>query len=83
MIKPTTLCYANIRRAYMKIILNPDDKRVSLIKEGLKQKNGYCPCKPLLEKNKCMCQEFKDQIADPNWFGLCYCGLYLKIDDKN
>lgn len=65
----------------MSVIFNPDKERVKLIKEGLKQKGGYCPCKPKLEQNKCMCQEFRNQIADPNWFGLCYCGLYLKIDN--
>jgi len=28
--------------------------------------------------NKCMCKEFRDQIADPNFEGYCYCGLYYK-----
>ena len=32
----------------MKIELNPDEKVVATIKEGLKQKGGYCPCR--LEK---------------------------------
>lgn len=66
----------------MSVTFNPDKDRVKMIKEGLKQKDGYCPCKPKLPQNKCMCQEFRNQIANPNWFGLCYCGLYLKIDDK-
>lgn len=67
----------------MSVILNPDQNRVKIIREGLKQKDGYCPCKPKLPQNRCMCQEFRNQIADPNWFGLCYCGLYLKINDKD
>lgn len=65
----------------MKIILNPDQARVDAIKEGLKRKEGFCPCKPKLPQNKCMCEEFRNQIADTNWFGLCYCGLYLKVKD--
>ena len=68
----------------MKVTLNPDNKQVELIKEGLKRTNGFCPCKPKLPQNKCMCEEFRKQIADPSWYGLCYCELYLKIkDDEN
>ena len=29
----------------MKITLNPDEKIVEMIKEGLEQKGGYCPCR--------------------------------------
>ncbi len=63
----------------MKITLNPDKKIVETIKEGLKQKDGYCPCR--LEKKpeyKCMCDEFKSQIADPEFEGFCHCMLYYK-----
>lgn len=67
----------------MKVILNPDQKRVDYIKEGLKRTNGYCPCKVRLPQNKCMCEEFRSQIADPNFYGLCYCGLYLKVKDDD
>lgn len=72
------------RRKVMKVIFNPDQKQVDLIKEGLKKTEGYCPCKPKFPQNKCPCEEFRNQIADPNWYGLCYCGLYLKTkDDPN
>ena len=48
--------------------------------EGLKKKDGYCPCRiPKTPENKCMCKEFRDQIADPNWYGFCHCLLYEKI----
>ena len=67
----------------MKIILNPDKKRVAEIQEGLKRTGGYCPCKVRLPENKCMCKEFRDQVADPNYYGLCYCGLYLKVKDED
>lgn len=63
----------------MKIRLNEDKEIVAVIKEGLKQKDDYCPCR--MEKsddNKCMCKEFRDQIADPNFEGYCHCMLYYK-----
>ena len=37
--------------------------------------------KSIVEKipeNKCMCKEFRDQIADPNFEGYCHCRLYYK-----
>ena len=50
----------------MKIKLNPDQEIVNTIREGLKRTGGYCPCRrERTEATKCMCQEFKDQIADP------------------
>lgn len=63
----------------MKIILNPDENIVKSIKEGLKRTGGYCPCRlKRTEEYKCMCQEFKDQINDPNFEGYCHCLLYYK-----
>ncbi len=62
-----------------KIKLNPDEEIVKTVKEGLKRKNGYCPCR--IEKNedtKCMCKEFRDQIKDPDFEGYCHCMLYYK-----
>ena len=52
----------------MKIKLNPDQEIVNTIREGLKRTGGYCPCRrERTEENRCMCQEFKDQIADPGF----------------
>lgn len=63
----------------MKIRLNEDQEVVKMIKEGLKAKDGYCPCRlEKTEDNKCMCKEFKEQIADPNFEGYCHCMLYYK-----
>ena len=57
----------------MKIKLNPDQEIVNTIREGLKRTGGYCPCRrERTEATKCMCQEFKDQIADPNFEGYCH-----------
>ena len=63
----------------MAIRLNEDKQLVARIREGLKMKDGYCPCRlEKTEDNKCMCKEFRDQIADPNFEGYCHCLLYYK-----
>ena len=65
--------------ANMKIKLNPDQEIVSTIRKGLKRTGGYCPCRrECTEATKCMCQEFKNQIADPGFEGFCHCMLYYK-----
>ncbi len=63
----------------MKITLNPDKEAVKFLKDGLKKSGGYCPCRrERIEDNKCMCKEFRDQIADPDFEGFCHCMLYYK-----
>lgn len=63
----------------MAVTLNPDKEVVKMIKEGLAKRNGYCPCRREdKEEYKCMCQEFKDQINDPDFEGFCHCMLYYK-----
>ena len=63
----------------MKITLNPDKEIVKTIKDGLKMKDGFCPCKlGKKPENKCMCEEFKAQINDPEFEGFCHCRLYYK-----
>ena len=63
----------------MKVSLNKDEEVVKTVKEGLKRTGGYCPCKlQRTEDNICMCKEFKEQIADPNFEGFCHCMLYYK-----
>lgn len=62
-----------------KIRLNEDKEVVRMVKAGLKEKGGYCPCRVGKKPEyKCMCQEFKDQIADPDFEGYCHCMLYYK-----
>ena len=61
------------------VVLNQDEKIVKVVREGLVRKGGYCPCR--LPKNPeffCPCDEFKAQLADPAYHGLCHCRLYLK-----
>lgn len=66
----------------MAVRLNENKEVVEQIRQGLKSKDGYCPCRVgKLPENKCMCQEFRDQIADPNFEGYCHCMLYYKSND--
>jgi ferredoxin-thioredoxin reductase catalytic subunit len=63
----------------MKIKFNENKEIVDAIKEGLKRTGGYCPCRlERIEDNKCMCREFREQIADPDYEGYCHCLLYYK-----
>ena len=63
----------------MKVRLNENQEIVDAIKEGLEKTGGYCPCRiERIEDNKCMCKEFRDQIADPEYEGYCHCMLYYK-----
>lgn len=62
-----------------KVRLNEDAALVAAVKEGLKRTGGYCPCRlQRTPENKCICQEFKGQIADPDFEGYCHCMLYYK-----
>ena len=66
----------------MSIKLNEDTETVKAIKEGLKKKNGYCPCRfEQTEDNKCICREFREQMSDPDFEGYCHCMLYYKMKD--
>jgi len=59
---------------YMSRVKVTDDiELASEIRQGLKENNGYCPCKPVSDDTKCMCKEFREQDVGP-----CYCGLYVK-----
>ena len=63
----------------MKIRENTDQEIVKAIREGLARTGGYCPCR--LERTpetKCMCEEFRNQIKDPDFEGYCHCYLYYK-----
>lgn len=63
----------------MKVTLNTNEEIVNAIKEGLKRTGGYCPCRrEKKEENKCMCEEFRKQIEDPDFEGYCHCMLYYK-----
>lgn len=63
----------------MRIRLNENEAVVAKIREGILKKEGYCPCRlERIEDNYCMCKEFRDQVADPDFEGYCHCMLYYK-----
>lgn len=63
----------------MRVRLNENKEVVRAIQEGLEKKHGYCPCRlEISDDNKCMCKEFREQIADPAFEGYCHCMLYFK-----
>ena len=63
----------------MEIKFNNNPNIVNAIREGLKKKEGHCPCRlEQTEDTMCMCKEFREQIADPEFEGYCHCMLYYK-----
>lgn len=63
----------------MRVRFNDNAEVVAKVKQGLERTGGYCPCRlQRTEENKCMCEEFKAQIADPEFEGFCHCMLYYK-----
>ena len=63
----------------MAVRLNEDKEVVETVREGLKRTVGYCPCRlQRSDDTKCICKEFKEQMADPDFEGYCHCMLYYK-----
>ena len=62
----------------MRITVNPDKELVDIIRQKLKENDGYCPCRlHKTEETKCICKEFLEQSE-----GECHCGLYIKVKDE-
>ena len=63
----------------MAIRLNENAELVKMIRDGLKENGGYCPCRrSRTEETKCICKEFREQMEDPEFEGYCHCQLYYK-----
>ncbi|HOA84882.1 MAG: ferredoxin thioredoxin reductase catalytic beta chain [Clostridiales bacterium] len=66
----------------MPIKLNENKDIVRVVREGLKRTGGYCPCRrERTEDTKCICREFREQMADPEFEGFCHCMLYYKYNE--
>lgn len=62
-----------------RIRLNENAEVVRTVREGLRKRGGYCPCRTEdTPEYKCICEEFKAQIAVPEFEGYCHCMLYYK-----
>lgn len=58
-----------------KISKTEDVEVRQMIEEGLRQNDGYCPCRvDKTTDTKCMCKEFREQDSE----GACHCGLFVK-----
>lgn len=63
----------------MKITFNTNKEIVEKLQTRIYTNGGYCPCRrEHIDDNKCMCKEFRDQIADLDYEGYCHCMLYYK-----
>jgi dUTP pyrophosphatase len=59
------------------IILNPDKNHVNMIRQQLKENDGYCPCSIIQdESTKCPCKKFREQKE-------CCCSLYVQQENNN
>lgn len=67
----------------VKVRYNENEEIVRIVKEGLEKTGGYCPCRrERNEDTRCMCREFREQIADPDFEGYCHCMLYYKEKEE-
>lgn len=53
----------------------------SRVRESLVRTGGHCPCQIPQDDGSsyCMCQDFRDKLLDPTFYGSCICGLYTKV----
>ena len=62
-----------------KVRWNPDKTVVERLLAVMEKNGGYCPCRlKRTPENICICQEFREQMADPEFEGYCHCHLYFK-----
>ena len=68
--------FSSLRDDYI-IQTDPDSK----IREALVKTGGHCPCQIPQDDGSsyCMCQDFRDKLLDPTFYGSCICGLYTKV----
>ncbi|MCH5296673.1 MAG: ferredoxin thioredoxin reductase catalytic beta chain [Ruminococcus sp.] len=63
----------------MKIILNKDKTIVKNVRESIARTGGYCPCMSVKSRSTvCICEDFLNKIADPDFEGYCHCLMYYK-----
>ena len=58
---------------------NENSSVVEKMQAVMAANGGYCPCRlQRVPENICVCEEFRQQIADPDFEGFCHCKLYYK-----
>ena len=69
----------NIEKLPPKVRYNDDAEYVKKLLAALEKREGFCPCRLMkVPDNICICREFREQIADPEFEGLCHCKLFYK-----
>ena len=59
--------------------LNPNKQMVEKMQEVMRKNGGYCPCRlQRTPENICICAEFRQQLAAPDFEGYCHCQLFYK-----
>ena len=62
-----------------RVVYNEDARAVDAVLSGLRRKEGFCPCRvPRLPEFFCPCDEFRAQLDDPEFHGLCHCRIFRK-----
>lgn len=62
----------------MKVHVTQNEELKQIIRQGLKDNDGYCPCiagSKGQEKYRCMCEDFQINVKVGE---ACHCGLYIK-----
>ena len=65
----------------MKVHVTDNKELATIIRNGLRENNGYCPCimnSKGKEEYKCMCEDFLKNIHIKE---SCHCGLYIKDEE--
>lgn len=65
----------------MKVTKNPSwsEQQHADFTERIKETGGCCPCRiQHTPENQCLCREFRQQLEDPTFHGVCHCGRYVK-----
>lgn len=66
----------------MRVVITDDICHEHDLRRVIEENDGYCPCSAVKsDDTKCMCKDFRDSLSDPNFYGPCHCGLYIKIPD--
>lgn len=62
----------------MKLHATTNKELAKIIREGLKENDGYCPCiyqSHGKEEYKCICKDMRENVKVGD---TCHCGLYIK-----
>ena len=62
----------------MRLHVTDNKELVEIIRQGLKENDGYCPCifqSKGKDEYKCICKDMRENVQVGQ---TCHCGLYIK-----